>query len=77
MSRQIHTCISVRGALMNWNPNNWRGATHDDGTPASPSEFKAFLLEELSKGREVIPFGDPCEGFDYSGRGCPGQEEAE
>ncbi len=77
MSRIIHVCLDIKGALLNWDPNIWRGCvTKDDGSKATPSEFKMFLLDELSKGRVVIPF-DECEGFDYSGGGCPGHSVVE
>ncbi len=72
-STTYHACLSVRGALMNWSDARFRGVfSHDDGRPMSAREAKAMLLEELAKGHEVLPFGPPCEGFDYSGAGCPG-----
>lgn len=39
----------------------------------TPREVKAAFIDELLKGHELIPFGDPCEGFDYK-TGCPGHE---
>jgi len=73
-SRTVHLCLSVRGALMNWTARDYRAIKHDDGRPMTAREGKAALLDELAKGHEVIPFGEPCEGFDYSGGGCPGHE---
>jgi hypothetical protein len=71
-----HLCLSVRGALKNWTPGDFVNLVRrDDGRWATPAEAKDFLLDELSKGHEVIPFGEPCEGFDYSGGGCPGHVE--
>ena len=71
-----HMCLSVRGALMNWSDRQFVGVfRHDDGRSMSPSEAKEALLDELSKGREVIPCGPVCEGFDYKGGGCPGHRK--
>ena len=82
MSKHIlHMCQSVRGALRNWNPGEWRDCCTDTetGRTLTPDEVFDMLCDELAKGHEVIPFGKPCEGFDYSGNGCPGhpQEESE
>ena len=73
----MHCCLSVRGVLMNWSDQQFKGVfKSDDGTPLSAREAKETLLDELSKGHEVIPFGPACEGFDYSGGGCPGHADA-
>lgn len=74
MTKQIqHMCQSVRGALQNWKPRDWRNVIRDDqGRWLTPAEAKFFFMDELAKGHEVLPFGEPCEGFDYSGGGCPG-----
>ena len=79
MRRITHSCLSVRGALMNWSDQQFEHVfTTDDGTPMSAQEAKAELLEQLSQGREVIPLSSkPCEGFDYKGGGCPGHEVKE
>lgn len=72
-TKTVHLCLSVRGALTNWTRRDFANLlTHNDGRKATAEEAKAYLLEELSKGHEVIPIGPPCEGFDYSGGGCPG-----
>jgi hypothetical protein len=60
---------------MNWLDSDWIGCASDNGRVVSPQEFKAHLLSELAAGKEVIPIDGPCEGFDYSGKGCPGHEE--
>lgn len=39
-------------------------------------QIRDFFLDELSQGHEVIPCGDPCEGFDYK-KGCQGHEQEE
>lgn len=73
----IHCCLSVRGALMNWSDSAFEGVFKDDnGVPLSPRQAKAALLDELAKGHKVIPCGPACEGFDYSGGGCPGHPDA-
>lgn len=66
-------CMNVRGALMNMTAKELATAfSHDDGRRMTPREAKEALLDELAKGHKVIPFGPPCEGFDYTGGGCPG-----
>lgn len=72
MRKKIHMCMNVRGALMNFKARDYKGFTHDNGRRMTPREAKAALLDELAKGHKVIPFGPPCEGFDYTGGGCPG-----
>lgn len=37
-------------------------------------DVREFLLDCLSEGKEVIPMGTPCEGFDFK-KGCPGHEQ--
>lgn len=73
--KTVHMSLSVRGALTNMTRREL-GALfkHDDGRKMSADEAKDALMDELAKGHEVIPFGGPCEGFDYAGRGCPGHE---
>ena len=79
MTRTKHICIDVRGAILNArDPGSTASSfTHSDGRPATVDEAVAFLMDELAKGHKVIPFGEPCEGFDYSGGGCPGHDKAE
>lgn len=68
-------CIDVRGAIRNFNPREWRGTvTDDNGRELTIPEIKEWLMDELAKGRRVIPLGKPCEGFSYE-TGCPGHEE--
>ena len=67
---KIHACLSVRGALRN---RDKAGFTNDKGKPATWHEVEEFLMDELAKGREKIPFGEPCNGFSYID-GCPGHE---
>ncbi len=78
MTKTLHMCLSVRGALMNWTAKDFRTLfTRSDGRRATDAEAKSYLLDELAKGHEVIPMGEPCEGFDYSGGGCPGHPQEE
>lgn len=75
---KIHSCMSVRGALLNWSDAQFQGLfTDDNGMPLSARAAKAELLDELAKGHVVIPLGPACEGFDYSGGGCPGHPTPE
>lgn len=52
---------------------HFRGVlTRDDGTPiVGAFDIRQAFLDELALGHEVVPFGKPCEGFDYK-HGCPG-----
>lgn len=69
-----HMCIHVRGAITNFKAREWKGVVkRDDGTVLTTAEVKEWLLDELAKGRRVIPMGKPCEGFSYE-TGCPGHE---
>jgi len=71
-----HMCIDLRGVLRNFRPHEWRGCvTRDDGTVLTPAQVREYFMDELSKGRTVVPFGKPCEGFSYE-TGCPGHEGA-
>lgn len=74
----IHVCVSVRGAIRSLTASRAKmapGMSHAGGRPMTREEAIESLLDELAKGHEVLPFGDPCEGFDYSGGGCPGHEK--
>ena len=74
-----HCCLNVRGALKNMPRKHlakmFKSATTGKFLPVGEAED--VLLDHLSKGREVIPLGPACEGFDYAGTGCPGHEVAE
>ena len=73
MKKMIHMKMNIRGCLLNWSDAEMRGVfSDDDGSELSPREAKSMLLDELSQGHEVLPLGKACEGFDYSGPGCPG-----
>ena len=72
MNKKIHVCMSVRGAIRNIGDYNGWATNSETGEPLSRDEFFNELCNELAAGHEVIPLGDSCEGFDYSGAGCPG-----
>jgi hypothetical protein len=72
--RHSHMCMNVRGALTNFKAREWvKVVTRDDGTFLTPAEVREWLMDELAKGRRVIPLGKLCEGFSYE-TGCPGHE---
>ena len=78
MSKFLHMCISVRG-MLNWKASETRKwlpfiKKNDGNKYQNVAEFRDALMDELSKGHEVIPMGPLCEGFDYM-TGCPGHEE--
>lgn len=75
MSRHIHMCISVRG-LLHKHTDDFRRiceSVTNDGKSVTPHEYREYLMDQLAAGREVLPFGEPCEGFDYK-TGCPGHD---
>ena len=76
VSKHYHMCQDVRGALKNWTRAQLRTMfRRADGRHMTADEARDLLLDELSKGHKVIPIGPACEGFDYSGDGCPGHED--
>jgi hypothetical protein len=75
MSRIIHMCLDVQGCLNNWSLRELGrlGFVNDDGSKATGREVKAYLLEQLSQGKKLLPMCKDCVGFDYT-TGCPGHE---
>ena len=70
-----HFSLSVRGALTNWKAKQLKSLLrHDDGRTMTASEAKEALLDELSKGHEVIPMSGECDNFDFK-TGCKGHLE--
>lgn len=67
-----HMCMNIEGCLRNHKRRKIRILTDDDGNETTDKEARKYLAECQSKGWKVIPFGEPCEGFDYFGHGCPG-----
>ncbi len=70
----IHGCLDIRGAL-GWRKSQLRGMFVDElGRKQTADQCREILLDELAKGRKVLPLGDPCEGFSFD-TGCPGHTE--
>ena len=78
MSKIIHVSLSVRGAL-NWSKAEMKRMAPSikvDGKQLrTADEVRDFLLDELSEGHEVLPFGN-CDNFDWK-TGCKGHEDTE
>lgn len=72
MSRVIHhISISVRGVL-GWPKRDMvRLFKSEDGTKLTAEEVREFLLDKLADGNEVLPMGEPCDGW-CPKNGCPG-----
>lgn len=72
MSKTVHMCLDIRGALR-WGKKKMRGMFKDEsGRTLTPDEAEEFLFDCLAKGWRVIPLTHvPCEGFSYE-TGCPG-----
>jgi|APSaa5957512622_1039677.scaffolds.fasta_scaffold65581_4 hypothetical protein len=80
MGKTIHMCVSVRGAIRRLTRSRAKmahGMLHADGRTMTREEAIEALFDQLEQGRKVLPMGEPCEGFDYSGGGCPGHEGAD
>ncbi len=80
--RHLHLCQDIRGALRNWRfPADYAGVfKHADGSPATPTEARDYLLDQLSQGKDVLPLDrgctpdckrPGCTGFSFK-NGCPG-----
>lgn len=90
MSTSTFMCMSVRGGIRNLQAMRKNAKTYmtdDVGRPLSRDGAINALMDELAKGREVIPMsphcGKPCAypscpGFDYGERGgCGGHTTGE
>lgn len=56
--RMTHMCISLRGALLNWNDREWFGCvTNAEGRTLTPLEVKQHFLDCLSEGKKGNPDG--------------------
>jgi hypothetical protein len=70
-NRILHGCVDIRGVL-NWGNNDLKKLFKaKDGKEFSAEEIRNFLYDKLGEGHEVLPIGEPCEGFDIK-TGCPG-----
>lgn len=79
MREIIHMGVSVRWAIANLSRSRAKmapGFTHDNGRGMTRTEAIDALMDELAKGREILPMGKACEGFDYK-TGCPGHAVAD
>ncbi|HGM6931277.1 TPA: hypothetical protein ACKQDF_004943 [Stenotrophomonas maltophilia] len=74
VSVHYHVHLDVAGALINMTDQDLDGLfqRNPSGEPLTAAEARRVLTEHLANGRRVIPLGPACEGFDYSGTGCPG-----
>lgn len=77
----FHMGISVRGSLHKSDRQllrDWRNAIRgDDGEILRTAmEIREAFMAQLALGREVIPFGDPCDAWDYA-TGCRGHRTAD
>jgi hypothetical protein len=74
VGRILHVTIDVRGAI-GMPARALRGMLRRlDGSLATASETREWLLDHLQEGRKRLPIGEPCDGFSYE-TGCPGHEE--
>jgi len=71
MSRKIHFCQDIQGALNNWSLDQWKAVARDNKITVEQvkSQFRHYLRE----GKRVLPFSEECDGFSYQD-GCPGHE---
>ena len=67
-----HMCMSIEGCLRNHKDRKITIFNNNNGSRATDKQARAYLAECQAKGWKVIPLGEPCEGFDYFGHGCPG-----
>lgn len=67
---RFHMCLYVRGALKWPKSKRQKMFKKDNGQTMTADEATEALLDELSKGHEVIPMGD-CDNFDFK-TGCRG-----
>lgn len=72
--RTFHIHLSVRGALRDFSKRQLKGMFRFEGRECTADEAKDHLLEALAQGKEVLPFGPPCDGFDFALNGCPGHD---
>lgn len=70
--RTFYIHLSVRGAIRDFSKRQRKGMFRVEGRECADDEAKDHLLEALAQGTEVLPFGPPCDGFDFARNGCPG-----
>ena len=68
----IHMGLSVRGALR-WGKREMKSAlkwmTTDGKRFGSIEELREALMDQIAQGHEVLPYGEPCENWDWK-EGC-------
>lgn len=69
MKTTHHFCQDVRGALKNWNKQQWTDVAADNNMSVVACK-EWFRIKEF-EGVKVIPIGQRCEGFSDQ-TGCPG-----
>jgi len=77
MKTTRHMCMNIEGCLRNHKGRKIKIFNDEIGIQISDKEARKYLAECQAKGWRVIPCGEPCEGFDYFGHGCPGHEVKE
>ena len=71
--KTYHVHLCVRGYLRGASKRELAGMfQRTDGSKLSADEAREYLMDCLSQGKEVLPLSSECDGFDYSGKGCPG-----
>ena len=73
--KNYHLCISVTGALRNWQDYLYAGCVTEDGRTLEPWEVKARFVQAAAEGKSVIPMDPSCDNFDFQ-KGCQGHEES-
>lgn len=69
----FHVHLSVRGYLRGAKNSELDGLfQRQDGSKLSAAEARDYLMDCLANGMEVLPLSQECEGFDFTGGGCPG-----
>ena len=70
---RIHTGLNVRGFITERDSVLKKLFKDQQGRSLSARDAREYLMDQLSKGVETLPFGDPCEGWDPK-NGCPGHQ---
>jgi len=71
----VHICVDIRW-LLEMSDRKLSSIMRDDNGKRRPArEVREFLYQSLQRGWDVLPFGEPCQGFDYK-TGCPGHPAA-
>lgn len=74
MSAIIHSCINIRG-ILGYKDKQLKGLlVHENGRQFTAQEVREYMYDCLAEGKRVLPFGEPCKGFDYD-KGCPGHRK--